>query len=55
VASFRESALSNAFMFPVKAGSQTFTLNSASETPSLVSVDNPTLVAQYIHEGSATP
>jgi hypothetical protein len=54
-ATFRSNALSNAFMFPVKAGSQTFTLDSASSTPTLVSVVNATLVAQYIHEGSTTP
>ena len=55
IATFRENALSLAYMFPVKAGSQTFTLQSATESTGLVSVVNSTLVAQYIREGSTTP
>ena len=55
VAAFRENGLSLTYMFPVTAGSQTFTLESATESTGLVSVLNPTLVAQYIREGSTTP
>jgi hypothetical protein len=55
VTTFRESGLSITFMFPVKAGSQTFTFQSAAEFPNLVSVLNPTMVAQFIREGSTTP
>jgi hypothetical protein len=41
---FRGSGLSVAFMFPVKAGSQTFTLQPGTGSTGLVTVLNPTMV-----------